>query len=228
LLLLPFALLPLLSPRLLLMALPPVGLNLLASEKRELQWNPFDYHYQASVMPWLLIATIYAVARLTESPKLAKFNLRWKLGRSLIILVLALTLALNLGANLLVYDIAGVPRVKQGWGPILRSKESARWQEGKTLLKALPDDAPVAISNVWASYIKPRQGLWYLADRPLYSRHPFQQAQYIFADLRVVEDAQQVQQALATGQWRIMEERAEYALLIKNVPAAWPSAGTVT
>ncbi len=216
LLLLPFAFLPLFSPRLLLLALPPVGLNLLANEKRRLQWNPFDYHYQSSVMPWLLIATLFAVVRLrTQPPKwLPQFK---KLTVGLVGLTLALTLTLNIGLNLANYDDeSGVPKVRHGWGPILRAKESARWEEGKTLLKIVPDDAPVAVSNVWAVYLTPRRGLWYFADRPLYSRHPARDAQYVFADLRVPEEAQLARQLLDSGEWLDAGQRAEYLLLKKG------------
>ncbi len=216
LLLLPFAFLPLFQPRPLLMALPPGGLNLLASEKRELQWNPFDYHYQASVMPWLLVATIYVIEGLQKKPPRFIANFSPQLWLGLVGLVLGLTLALNLATNLLVYDFQGVPKVRHGWGAILRTKESARWEEGKLLLKQLPTDAPVAVSNLWAVYIPPRQGLWYLADRSLYSRHPTREARYIFADSRVAEDNALAQQALESGQWREVGQRAEYLLLVRK------------
>jgi uncharacterized membrane protein len=227
LLLLPFAFLPLFSPRPLLMALPPVGLNLLAAENRALQWNPFDYHYQSSVIPWLLVAAIFAVARLsqkaaglspstpTQKGKKPSFSPGVFSQAGFLVSILALTLALNIGTNLLSGKelTAGIPGVKNGWGPILTRQASARWDEAKILLKAVPDDAPLAITNLWASYMKPRQQLWLLAVRPLYSVYPTQNAQYIFADLRVAEDAQLARQALDSGQWNEIEQRAEYLLL---------------
>lgn len=228
LLLLPFAFLPLFSPRPLLMALPPVGLNLLAAENRALQWNPFDYHYQSSVIPWLLVAAIFTIARISEksaglSPAVsAAHNGKKELfspevvsQAGFLVSILVLTLALNIGTNLLSGKelTPGLPGVKNGWGPILTRQASARWDEAKILLKAVPDDAPLAITNLWASYVKPRQGLWLLAVRPLYSIRPIQNAQYIFADLRVAEDAQLARQALDSGQWNEIGQRAEYLLL---------------
>lgn len=210
LLLLPFAFLPLLAPRPLLMALPPVGLNLLAGAKRDLQFNPFDYHYQASVIPWLFVATIFALVRLRTRPALASKRLPLVVGG-----LLALTLFLNIGLNLWPagLELDGFPRIKNGWGPVLRVKENARWAAGKALLQQIPADAPLAISNTWAPQVPPRHGLWLLTDRPLYSLHPARDAQYAFADLRNSEEAAQVQKLLATGDWTEVARQAEYSLL---------------
>ena len=218
LLLLPFGFLPLLSPKVLLLALPSVGLNLLAGPNRGLQWNPFDYHYQAAVIPWLLVATIFAIARLKERPP-ARLDGRFKrVGPILVGLVLGLTLLVNVGTNLLSVSqlrIAGVQGVKNGWARILQSKTESRWQAGRDLLTRLPDDAPLAITNLWSSEVKPRVGLWYLADRPLYSRHPTQDAQYVFADVHIPnsEESGLVKTLQASGQWETVGQQGDYLLL---------------
>lgn len=219
LLLLPFAFLPLLRPLPLLMALPPVGLNLLAGEKRGIQWNPFDYHYQASVIPWLLVATIFTLAALTEKPprflQRAGPNLPLKLGAGLV----GLVLLINIGLNILPPpEDSGWPPVKNGWKAILTKKDDARWASGKELLKQVPDSAPLAISNTWAPYVAPRQGLWLFARRALYSQHPEQAAQFIFADVRnpESEEAKLAAEILAGGQWHKQAEAAGYLLLARN------------
>jgi uncharacterized membrane protein len=217
LLLLPLAFLPLLRPLPLLMALPPVGLNLLAGERREIQWNPFDYHYQASVIPWLMVATIFALAALTERPP--RFLRR--LGPKPVVVLSAgligLVLVVNIWVNLVRIEVPGVPPVKNGWAAILSRKDDARWAGGKELLKQVPADAPLAISNTWAPYVPPRQGLWLFARRALYSMHPEQSAKFIFADVRnpASEEAQLAAEILATGQWRKQAEASGYVLLAR-------------
>ncbi|NJP07161.1 MAG: DUF2079 domain-containing protein [Chloroflexaceae bacterium] len=54
----PLLFLPLLRPDILLMALPSLGLNLLSADR--IHWS-IRYHYQAFVIPFLLIAAIYVI-----------------------------------------------------------------------------------------------------------------------------------------------------------------------
>lgn len=207
LLLLSFGFLPLLKPRLLLLALPSVGLNLLAAQKREIQWNPFDYHYQASVIPWLLIATVFAVAGLVEKRKMPRLDLILVGG------LLVLTLFLNLGTNLVTLKLDGFPPVKNGWARILQAKTNPRADDGRALLQNLPADAPLAITNLWAPLVPPRRELFYLAERPLYSMHPAATAQFVFADLRTSENAELVRKLQSDSQWCEVGRRSDYLLL---------------
>jgi hypothetical protein len=218
LLLLPLAFLPLWRPLPLLMALPPVGLNLLAGANRSIQWDAFDYHYQASVVPWLLVATIFALGAIIENPPgfLKRFGPRLVLGLGAGLV--GLVLVINLWVNLAPVDAPFWPRVANGWGKILRSKEDGRWAGGKTLLNQVPADAPLAISNTWAPYVKPRKGLWLWLRRPLYSMHPEKDAEFIFADVRDPnsEESSMVNDALATGLWRRQGDAFGYVLLVRK------------
>lgn len=218
LLLLPLAFLPLWRPLPLLMALPPVGLNLLAAQNRSIQWDAFDYHYQASIVPWLLVAAIFALAAIKERPAAFVKNLNSKIVPAMCAGLVGLVIIINLWVNIAPPDATFWPRVANGWGRILRSKEDGRWASGKALLSQVPDDAPLAISNTWAPYVKTRQGLWLWLRRPLYSLHPEQDARYIFADARdpKSEEALMVNDALATGKWRKQDEAAGYVLLVRT------------
>lgn len=217
LLLLPLAFLPLWRPLPLLMALPPVGLNLLAAQNRSIQWDSFDYHYQASVVPWLLVAAIFALAAIRENPPGLLKNLGERIVPLLSAGLVGLVIIVNLWVNVAPPEAGYWPRVANGWARILRSKEDGRWASGKALLSQVPDDAPLAISNTWAPYVKPRQGLWLWLRRPLYSLHPEQDALYIFADVRdpKSEEAGMANEALATGNWRKQGEAAGYVLLVR-------------
>jgi uncharacterized membrane protein len=231
LLLLPFLFLPLGSPRVLLMALPPAGLNFLASERRSIQWNPFDYHYQASVVPWLLVATIFTLAKLrATSYELRATNdkpfpnrqspatCRWSIvnRQSLAVLILAITLVLNLGLNLFPPSADGLPRINNGWGAILRAKKDARIEGGKMLLAQIPPDAALVISNRWAIAVPPRRQLYLLLERDLYSLNPTARATYVFADLRNAEEATIVVKLRQSGAWETLGQQAEYILLRRN------------
>lgn len=208
LLLLPLAFLPLRRPLPLLMALPSIGLNLLANEQRQLQWTPFDYHYQGSIVPWLIIATIFS---------LENFIMQKSWLTTLTLIALTLTISMNIATNLLILELPGVPPVKHGWAAILRNstRNDARWEIGQTMLKKVPNDAPIAITNLWAIQIEPRRGLWYFAKRNLYSLHPAQAAQYVFADTSRPDsdETRFVEELLQQNDWQIIANQAGYALL---------------
>jgi uncharacterized membrane protein len=225
LLLLPFLFLPFGSPRVLLMALPPAGLNFLASERRSIQWNSFDYHYQASVIPWLLVATIFTLAKLRASSSEQRatsseqrYNRQSSIvnRQSLAVLILAITLVLNLGLNLFPPSADGLPRINNGWGAILRAKKDARIEGGKTLIAQIPPDAPLAISNRWAIAVPPRRQLYLLLERDLYSLNPTARAGYVFADLRNAEEAAIVAELRQNSGWETIGQQAEYILLKRN------------
>jgi uncharacterized membrane protein len=197
-LLLPLLFLPLGSPSVLLMTLPPLALNLLSV--RNIQWNAWDYHYQASIIPWLMIAAIFTVE------KLQRKNIKLWQGRFLAALLAAVVVCT------VVVFVVGPNKLKT-------IKEEAHWQDGKALLAQIPPDAPLAISNTWAAQVPSRQGLWFFRRRSLYSMHPEQEAQYIFAWKRGDEgrEGQLVKEVLAEDpNWQIQAEKGDYVLLVRK------------
>lgn len=209
LLLLPFGFLPLINPRPLLMALPPIGLNFLASQQREIQWNPFDYHYQASVIPWCFVAAIFAAAQLGKKWAAPRFGLFLTGG------LVSLTLLLNIGLNLYTPKLEGFPPIKNGWARIIQAKPNNRAAEGRILLQTVPPTAPLAVTNLWAAQVPVRRELYFFIERPLYSMNPTANAQYVFADLRNSENATLVSKLQQSRQWCEIGQRAEYILLKK-------------
>jgi uncharacterized membrane protein len=213
LLLLPLLFLPLGSPIVLLMALPMLALNFLSN--RPIQWNAYDYHYQGSIIPWLLTATIFTLEKWQAKPP---FFLRRIKGKILLpSAVLAATIGvylifnivLSLGAIKIPEDIV---RTDNGIAKILTRKEQPRWEAGHELLKLIPEDAPLAITNLWASQVKPRQGLWLFRNKTLYSVHPTRDAQYIFADMRSADDKPLVDD-LPKAEWEVLAQKQDYILL---------------
>jgi uncharacterized membrane protein len=213
LLLLPLLFLPLGSPTVLLMALPSLGLNFLSI--RPIQWDAYDYHYQGSIIPWLLVGTIFTLEKWCTQPP--RFSPVGKYGPGLVLAAtLAVYLVFNIGLNVVDKDHSIIPpdvvRTDNGIFKILTQKEQARWEGGKELVKLIPDDAPLAITNLWASRVKPRQGLWLFREKSLYSLHPTQDAQYIFADRRNADDRALLDK-LPTAQWQTVAEKQDYVLL---------------
>jgi hypothetical protein len=97
-------------------------------------------------------------------------------------------------------------------------REDVRWEAGKDLLKQVPEDPPLAITNLWAAYIKPRPQLWLFANRALYSQHPTCQAQYVFADISnsASEDTQMVRYLQEEGNWQELAVKAGYITYAKT------------
>jgi hypothetical protein len=208
--------LPLGSPIVLLMALPMLALNFLS--KRPIQWNAYDYHYQGSIIPWLLAATIFTIEKWQVQPPF--FLRRIRVGLFLPGAVLATTVgvylifnvALSLGSVKIFDEIV---RTDNGIAKILTRKEQPRWEAGRELIKLIPEDAPLAITNLWASQVKPRQGLWLFRNKTLYSVHPTLEAQYIFADLRSADDKPLVDE-LPKAEWEVLAQKQDYILLKKR------------
>ncbi|MEI6043448.1 MAG: DUF2079 domain-containing protein [Chloroflexota bacterium] len=216
LLLLPLLFLPLGSPTVLLMALPLLAINLLS--KRPMQWNAYDYHYQGSIIPWLLAATIFTLEKWQTKP--LRFLRRIKSNLFLPGAVLAATVAIYLLFNL-IFSLSSlklpddIARTDNGIAKILTRKEQPRWEAGKELLKLIPPDAPLAITNLWSSQVKPRQGLWLFRNKTLYSVHPTLTAQYIFADLRSADDKPLIDE-LPPAEWEVLDQKQDYILLKKK------------
>ena len=220
LLLLPFAFLPLGSPSLLLMTLPPLLLNILSV--RETQTNPYDYHYQGSVIPWLVFATIFTIEKLANFVLTKTKNRRGRFKLSQLTvglsgLVLAFTLIVYLLGLYLTpannpFKVAGNNPFKKTFASSLRSDLAL----GEALLKEIPPDAPLAISNLWADHVPMRPGLWLLGIRNLYSTHPTLNAQYVFVDQKqstTPDDAALINTLLHSPDWQTIDAQGAYILL---------------
>jgi uncharacterized membrane protein len=202
-LLLPFLFLPLLSPAVLLMTLPPIVLNLLSI--RPIQWNAYNYHYQGSIVPFLIVGTIYALAKYLppEEPGGKKAKKKKKPTNRAILGVYAV-----IAATVLLFIFGPNQAI-----PSITRREEIRWQEGRALIAKIPADAPLAISSLWAASVPPRQGLWVLLNRVLYSTNPTAKAQYIFANLRNQEEADIVLFIRTDPNWEEVGQGGEYILL---------------
>ncbi len=171
--LLPFAFLSLLSPSLLLFALPIIGINLLSSRAAQVDYRT---HYSALLLFPLTIGAIYGVANLLKWWQAGKFGGKLRLGRWPVA-NLAGVMAI-LFAGVFVANIA----LKNPLRSVLRDREVAGMvnQVNQQILPAIPPDASVAVTSFLGPHILPRQYI-YPFPLALYSPPP-EAVQYFLID----------------------------------------------
>jgi uncharacterized membrane protein len=144
LLLAPLALIPLLSPELLLLALPTFAISLLS----DLNLNySIRYHYTASLIPFLFFAAILGIERLGRwrNPLPHSVNKRnWGIGIMLI------------SSSVLSYYFQSPGPLASQFNPSLYTL-STRTSIGHSMLESIPDDAIVAVQAGLIPYVTHRR-----------------------------------------------------------------------
>lgn len=227
LLLLPLLFLSLGSPAVLLMTLPPLALNLLSI--RPSQYDPYDYHYQGSIVPWLIIAVIFTIEKLAFGSVGAKWRERVKLQSPQLILAgLVLVTACLVYAGNTALDNKNA--VREAFATNARSDAA----NSEALLREIPADAPLAISSLFATQVPMRQQLWLLQTEPLYSVDPLKKAEYAFVDEHTLNFKNPSLAQAAQNQyienllhnWQVVDSRGSYILLKRKVLALESSFAT--
>ncbi len=176
LMLLPFAFLPLFSPRVLLFALPIVAINLLSIRDTQ-----FDYksHYSALLLFPLAVGSIYGTANLTFTLKKWRFTASRKLfAKPLVSLgaVLAVLVVVVLGVQVLQRN--PLP------GVILNAEKRAMVNPTNVMINRIPDEASVSAGSLLGPHLLPRRYI-YPFPLALYSP-PTQAVEYILVDTNAV------------------------------------------
>lgn len=192
-LLAPLLFLPLLRPGLLLIALPSLLLNLLSADR--IHWS-IRYHYQAFVLPFLLIATLYVVIDL--------YRTRQRAG---VVLALALLL-LTLGAQVWLRT------------PLLhlatRERDDERIAFVHTVMEQVPPDAALAVTSTLGPHLAQRQQLYFYPGGDLiYATRLIDEAEYLLIDRHEVPPAawDTLQQQGQQPGWRVLVNQRDYLLL---------------
>lgn len=216
LLLLPLLFLSLGSPTVLLMTLPPLALNLLSI--RPSQYDPYDYHYQGSIVPWLIIAAIFTIEKLAFGNSVAKWRKNIKLASPQLILA-----GLVLICAFLVYIGNIALDNKNALREAFATNARPDAANAEALLREVPPVAPLAISNLFATQVPMRQQLWLLQPEPLYSVDPLKNAQYAFVDEHTLnfknpsapQDVQNqyIENLLHSSNWQVVDSMGSYVLL---------------
>jgi uncharacterized membrane protein len=172
LMLLPFAFLPLFSPRVMLFALPIVAINLLSDRSTQ-----FDYksHYSALLLFPLAVGAIYGSANLLALLQKWRFTTSRKLfGKPLASLGAVLAVLVLVALVTQVLERNPLP------GVIKNAEKKAMINPTNALISRIPDNASVSVTSFLGPHILPRRYI-YPFPLALYSP-PLEAVQYFLID----------------------------------------------
>jgi uncharacterized membrane protein len=220
-LLFPFAFLPLLKPRILLIPLPIYLLNILSNYPHQ---YTIQEHYQALIVPWLVIAAVEAVADMVERrgwivSRVAAFwdHNAW---RRRLTANASLT-ALVLVALMLVFSIAQQETITSPIQSYLRHHgPNPRADAGRQLIAMVPNDAPLAITQKLAGNTPDRRYIYAFPGDPEYEDASLvDRADYIIGDERLsTDEAASIARYRANPAWQVVDERGGFILMRKRQP----------
>ncbi len=219
-LLFPFAFLPLLKPRILLIPLPIFLLNVLSSFPSQYD---ITSHYNGLIVPFLMIAALEAVADIVAQRGLVGKSVaplaNWVAGRFAWSRMSAVAATLA-GVMLLCSVIQQETVISWVQSYALHHAPNPRATAGRALIRQIPNDAPLAITQKLAGNTPDRRAIYMFPGDPLYQSPTLvARADYIIGDeqLSDVEKA-----AIATYRndpaWQVIDERGGFILLRRISP----------
>lgn len=218
-LLFPFAFLPLLRPRILLIPLPIYVLNMLSGYENQFS---IVHHYNALIVPWLMIAAIEAVGDLADGRgivggRIAALRLRDRDG--------APTPASGVAASLVgVMLLCSLVQQETINSPVqsylLHHQPNARASAGRTLIRQVPNTAPLAITQKLAGDTPDRRYIYSFPGDPLYHDPSLiDRADYLIGDEQLSTPEQAaIARYRANPAWEIVDERGGFILMRKRQP----------
>lgn len=208
-LLFPFAFLPLLKPKILLIPLPIYLLNILSSYENQYS---IVHHYQALIVPWLAIAAIETVGDFSA-------------GRGLIGARLRSVRLSHVPPGAVAASLVGIMLVCSGIqqmtvdSPITsyvrHHPRSPRAEAGRALLKQVPNQAPLAITQKLAGDMPDRRAVYSFPGDPLYhSPALVERADYLIGDEQLSDfEMQAIATYRANPAWQVVDERDGFILM---------------
>lgn len=220
-LLYPLAFLPLLAPRVLVVALPPLLLNLLAGPNYAYQRDIF-HQYPALITPWLWVAAVLAVGglargdhglyRLLRLPRRLRFSGVNRDGRafvavSLIGIILVLTFTQQV--------ITNPSRVRQAIKYRDDPKAASRAAQIEVLTRFIPADAALAITNHGALHVPVRRYLYLFPGDKFYDPKLVNCATYVLGDRRGDngQEGVELDKLIITGDWQVVKVQGDFQLI---------------
>ena len=213
-LLFPFAFLPLLKPRILIIPLPIYLLNMLSQYEHQYTINA---HYQALIVPWLMIATIEALGDLAcgcgpvgrkFQRTLARVRLVHASRPSVVVAGLVVVMLGCSGVQQLTIQSPVLSYLRHH-GP------SRRAEAGRAMLATVPPDAPLAITQKLAGNTPDRRYLYSFPGDPLYhSPALVDRADYLIGDERLSDfERQQIVRYRVDPAWQVVDEHDGFILM---------------
>ncbi len=223
----PLLFLPLLKPDILMIALPSLMINLLSPD--HIHWS-IRYHYQAFLIPFLLIATLYAVVdgcrwvsakrhqrqrsqrQDDDTDDRKQFqahsqaqNALWlqrRVGWGVGMLVAA-TLIANLTLRTPLIHL------------FTRDRDNEHIAAAHRLLERVPDDAAVTATSAFGAHLARRRELYFFPGNIIYPPTFAERGEYLIADLREVPPDALIQLRTwqASDRWRTVVDEGEFVLL---------------
>jgi uncharacterized membrane protein len=199
--------LALLRPVLLLPALPSLAINLLAGDRTLLR---LDYDYSVLIIPWLVVAAVYAVGDLAHGRGWLGSRLRrWTsapmhrtvLSSSLLGLLLLATLSQQMALG------SPVAQFLRGYRPPDRAAAA------RQVLATVPA-GPVAVTSELAPHLAQRRQIYFFPGNRAYSASLIDNARWVVADRRrTPAERVAVERLIASGNWRRVLDVEDYVLL---------------
>ena len=221
-LLFPLAFLPLLKPRVLLMALPSFLINIFSSDHYKYQRDIF-HQYSALITPWLFVAAILAVAALSDGTHpLYRFLPRIKealqrvpaaaVSAGLVVLMLALS----------AFQFAYTkPDKVAAWaesGGRISQADKNRLASVDLLIAMIPEDAPLSVTNLAATRVPIRRYLYFYPGQEFYDAALIDRAQYVLGDRRQSGEGAMLDKLQANGQWQLIKRQGDFELMHRIAP----------
>lgn len=223
-LLFPFAFLPLLRPRILLIPLPIYALNMLSGYENQFS---IVHHYNALIVPWLTIAAIEAIGDLVAGRGMIGARLaalrdrgerRSPASRSpLPASGIAATLA---GVMLLCSFVQQETVNSPVQSYLLHHRANPRAAAGRALIRQVPARAPLAITQKLAGDAPDRRFVYSFPGDPLYHDPALvDRADYLIGDEQLSAPEQAaIARYRADPAWEVVDERGGFILMRKRQP----------
>jgi uncharacterized membrane protein len=233
----PLLFLPLLRPDILMLAMPSLLLNLLSPE--HIHWS-VRYHYQAFIIPFLLIAVVYALIparpaeKQTEEQSLTPLlSLPRERGnrvsgggegnntRFLGLWLCRFSTWRPALATLLV-GVALLSQVVLIRSPLIhlatRPRDNERIALARQVMALVPPDAPLTATSAFGAHLARRHELYFFPGNIIYPPELAERGEYLLADLREVppEAMGQLHAMQESESWRVQFEQGGFLLLVRG------------
>jgi uncharacterized membrane protein len=220
-LLFPFAFLPLLRPRILLIPLPIYALNMLSSYENQFS---IVHHYNALIVPWLMIAALEAVGDIAGGRGIVGSRFaRWAAGgrqrneeRSTPYLVPGTASAAALVALMLVCSMIQQETVNSPVQSfLLHHTPNPRAAAGRALIRQVPSSAPLAITQKLAGDTPDRRYIYSFPGDPEYHDPALiDRADYLIGDEQLsAPESDAIARYRANPAWEVVDERGGFILM---------------
>jgi uncharacterized membrane protein len=219
-LLFPFAFLPLLKPRILLIPLPIYLLNMLSSFEPQ---YTITSHYAALIVPFLMIAALEGVADIVAERGPVGIRLRPfidRLARRVAWSPTSATATALVGVMLLCSLIQQETTTSWVQSYVLHHAPNPRAADGRALARQVPNDAPLAVTQKIAAFMPDRRYVYFFPGDPLYhSPTLVDRADYIIGDEQLSDfEAEAIARYRNDPAWQVIDERGGFILLRRVQP----------